>query len=88
MATSPNVNVRNLSGASGSVFVNSTAAQTGDFYAIQFLGPTQIDALTGNMDNSAAMITANHAFSSGEVIYGRFTSVTIDGSGVAILYRA
>tara|TARA_B100001094_G_scaffold60571_1_gene56107 strand:- start:20512 stop:20778 length:267 start_codon:yes stop_codon:yes gene_type:complete len=88
MATSPNVNVRNLTGGNGSVFVNSDTAVAGDFYAIQFLKTTQIDALTGNMENSAALISANHEFSSGEVIYGRFQSVQIDNSGACLIYRS
>jgi hypothetical protein len=39
------------------------------------------------MENSSALISDNHEFSSGEVIYGSFSSVTIDGAGKAILYK-
>jgi|TARA_R100000084_G_scaffold90091_1_gene44127 hypothetical protein len=81
-------NIYNLSGGNGSQYVTTAGPHTGDFYAIQFLGTTQIDALTGNMDNSSALISDNHEFSNGDVIYGRFSSVTIDGSGKAILYNA
>ena len=39
------VNVVNLSGAGGSKYITSAGPHTGDFYAIQFLAATQIDAL-------------------------------------------
>jgi hypothetical protein len=83
------VSVYNLSGAGGSKYITTAGPHTGDFWAIQFLGATQIDGLEGNMENSAALISDNHEFSSGEVIYGSFTSVTIDATATskAILYK-
>lgn len=81
------VSVYNLSGAGGSKYITTAGPHTGDFWAIQFLGTTQIDGLVGNMEGSADLISDNHEFASGEVIYGSFSSVTIDAAGKAILYK-
>ena len=83
------VSVYNLSGAGGSKYITAAGPHTGDFWAIQFLGATQIDGLVGNMEGSADLISDNHEFSSGEVIYGSFSSVTIDATATskAILYK-
>ena len=81
------VSVYNLSGGGGSKYITAAGPHTGDFWAIQFLGATQIDGLVGNMEGSADLISDNHEFSSGEVIYGSFQSVTIDASGKALLYK-
>ena len=82
------VSVYNLSGGNGSVYVTTADAQTGDFFAIQFLADSQIDAITGNMENSSALISDNHVFTSGQVVYGRFSSITLDSAAKAILYKA
>ena len=76
------VSVYNLSGGNGSKYISNTAAHTGDFFAIQFTADSVINALSGNMDG-----TPTETFSKGDVIYGRFTSVTLT-SGAAILYKA
>tara|TARA_R110002051_G_scaffold140728_2_gene213799 strand:+ start:2268 stop:2525 length:258 start_codon:yes stop_codon:yes gene_type:complete len=81
------VSVYNLSGAGGSKYITAAGPHTGDFFAIQFLSATQIDGLVGNMEGSADLISDNHEFSAGEVVYGSFSSVTIDAAGKAILYK-
>jgi len=73
------VSVYNLSGGNGSKYISSTAA-TGDFFAIQFLSDTTITSITGNMEG-----TPTETFSKGDVIYGRFSAITI--SGTALLYK-
>lgn len=76
------VNVYNLSGGNGSKYISDTSAHTGDFFAIQFLSSSVISALTGNMDG-----TPTETFGKGDVIYGRWSSVTLS-SGTAILYKS
>lgn len=76
-------NIYNLSGGNGGEYVTAAGPHTGDFYAIQFTADTTISAWTGNITG-----TPTETFAKGDVIYGRFTSVTFDASGAAILYNA
>lgn len=76
-------NIYNLSGGNGGQYISNTAAHTGDFYAIQFTADSVLNAWTGNISGSVPTET----FGKGDVIYGRFTSVTLT-SGAAILYNA
>ena len=82
------VSVYNLSGGNGSTYVTAAGPHTGDFFAIQFVADTQIDGLVGNMTGSADLIADNVVFAKGDVVYGRFSSGTIDSAGQAILYHA
>ena len=77
-------NIYNLSGGNGGEYVTGAGPHTGDFYAIQFVADTSIAAWTGNISGTPTGIT----FAKGDVIYGRFSSVTFDASGKAILYNA
>ena len=74
-------------GANGSVYVNGTAATTGNFVAIQFTEDSVIGAITGQMENSDDLITDAITFSKNDCIYLPFTSLTLT-SGAAILYKA
>lgn len=74
-------------GANGSVYVNSASATTGNFIAIQFTEDSVIGAITGQMDNSAGLISDNITFNKNDCIYLPFTSLTLV-SGAAILYKA
>jgi hypothetical protein len=80
-------NVQNSMGANGSVYVNGTSATTGNFIAIQFTEDSVIGAITGQMDNSAGLISDNITFNKNDCIYLPFTSLTLV-SGAAILYKA
>jgi hypothetical protein len=80
-------NVQNSMGANGSVYVNSASATTGNFIAIQFTEDSVIGAITGQMDNSAGLISDNITFNKNDCIYLPFTSFTLT-SGAAILYKA
>lgn len=80
-------NVQNSMGANGSVYVNSASATTGNFIAIQFTEDSVIGAITGQMDNSAGLISDNITFNKNDCIYLPFTSLTLV-SGAAILYKA
>jgi len=82
------VNVYNLSGGNGSTYVTAAGPHTGDFYAIQFVGATTITAITGNMVGSADLVTDAVEFAKGDVLYGRFSSLSIDSAGQAILHHA
>ncbi len=73
-------------GAGGSKYVNDTSAHTGDFNAIQFTEDSVLAAITGPLENSAALISDATSFGQGQVIYLPFTSVTLT-SGAAILYK-
>lgn len=74
-------------GANGSVYVNGTSATTGSFIAIQFTEDSVIGAITGQMENSAGLISDNITFNKNDCIYLPFTSLTLV-SGAAILYKA
>lgn len=81
------INVQNSMGANGSIYVNGTGANVGDFVAIQFTEDSVIDAVTSKMDNSAGLIADNITFNKNDCIYFPFTSITLT-SGAAILYKA
>lgn len=74
-------NVYNLSGGNGGEYVSTAGPHTGDFYAIQFTADTTITAWTGNISG-----TPTETFNKGDVLYGRWSSVTI--SGAAILHHS
>lgn len=80
------VNVYNLSGGNGSKYINDTSANTGDFFAVQCTENTVFADLTGNMENESALITDATEFTKSDVIYGRFTSITLT-SGAVIAYK-
>ena len=80
------INILNSMGAGGSKYVNDTAAHTGNFTAIQFTEDSVLAAITGPLENSAALIADATVFGQGQVIYLPFTSVTLT-SGAAILYK-
>jgi len=80
------VNVNNSMGANGCVYINDTAAHTGNFIAIQFTETSVIGAMTGVMENSADLIADGTSLGTGQVIYVPFTSITLT-SGAAILYK-
>jgi len=84
------VSVYNLSGGNGGTYANTAGPHTGDFFAIQFVADTVVEALTGNMANSGDLASGedNITFAKGDTLYGRFSSVTFDASGKAILYNA
>ena len=81
------INVANSMGANGCTYINDTNPHTGKFTSIQFTEDSVVGAITGNMENSADLITDSTIFSQGQVIYLPFTSVTL-ASGAAILYKA
>jgi len=80
-------NISNSMGANGCVYVNGTSATTGDFVAIQFTEDSVIGAITGQMDNSADLVSDGITFSKNDCLYLPFTSITLS-SGAAILYKA
>ena len=80
------VNVYNLSGGNGSLYINDTAAHTGEFFAVQCTEATVFADLTGNMENESALITDATSLAAGTVIYGRFTSIDL-ASGAVIAYK-
>jgi len=80
-------NISNSMGANGCTYVNGTGATTGDFVAIQFTEDSVIGAITGQMDNSADLVSDAITFSKNDCLYLPFTSVTLS-SGAAILYKA
>lgn len=76
-------NIYNLSGGNGGEYINDTSEHTGYFYAIQFAQESQLSAWTGNISGAVPTET----FDKGDVIYGRFTSITL-ASGSATLLNA
>tara|TARA_R110000787_G_scaffold255805_1_gene361146 strand:+ start:238 stop:522 length:285 start_codon:yes stop_codon:yes gene_type:complete len=92
MATSPNVNIRNLDGSPGSKYISGAGPHvppTGrSFMAIQFLAATVVEALVGNLENATSMKTAsdNISHAAGSTILVTGTSITLDANGRAIMY--
>ena len=80
-------NISNSMGANGCTYVNGTGANTGDFIAVQFTEDSVIGAITGQMDNSAGLVSDAITFSKNDCLYLPFSSVTL-ASGAAILYKA
>ena len=79
-------NIRNLSGAEGSLYINDTDAHTGIFFAVHCTEATVFADLTGNMENESALISDATSFAAGSVISGRFTSIDLT-SGAVIAYK-
>ena len=77
------VNVYNLSGGNGGDYVNGAGPHTGDYYAIQFTADSQIVAWTGNITG----VPTAETFAKGDVLYGRWTSVTFNAAAKAVLYN-
>ena len=80
-------NISNSMGSNGSVYVNGTAAEEGDFIAIQFTEDSVLAAMTGKMDNSAGLIADAITLTAGTVLYVPCTSVTLT-SGACLLIKA
>lgn len=80
------INLANSMGAGGCIYVNDTAAHTGDFTSIQFTEDSVLGALTGAMENISDLISDGTTFSQGQVIYVPCTSVTLT-SGAALIYK-
>ncbi len=70
-------------GANGSILVNDTSANAGNFFAVQVIADTVFTTLTGNITGDFSGVT----IPAGTIIYGSFTVVTL-ASGTAILYKA
>ncbi len=75
-------------GLNGGIYVNDTAAHTGDFFAIQATEATVLAAQASNISNLDDICTGEDATSLGAntVLYGHFTSVTLT-SGAVIAYN-
>jgi len=80
-------NIQNSMGANGCTYVNGTGANTGDFIAVQFTEDSVVGAITGQMENSADLISDGTTFGKGDTLTLPFTSITLN-SGAAILYKA
>ena len=80
------INIRNLSGAEGSLYINDTDAHAGIFFAVHCTEATVFADLSGNMENESALISDATSFAAGTVIYGRFTSIDLT-SGAVIAYK-
>lgn len=75
-------------GLNGGIYVNDTAAHTGDFFCIVATEDTVIDSITSNVENLSDITAAqdNTTLSANTAIYGRITSVTLS-SGAVIAYK-
>jgi len=80
------INLLNSMGANGSLYINDTAAHTGNFTSIQFTEDSVIAAISGPLENAAGLIADATTFTQGQVIYLPCTGLTL-ASGAAILYK-
>lgn len=84
MNASSKIRSHSATGADGSIFVNTTTAVEGTFYAVQIVAANSKLTLVGNMDNASGI--SNVALPTGFTVYGRFDSVAVT-AGSAILYK-
>lgn len=82
---SGNVNVRNLTGNQGGELVRGPRTVTGEFQAIQALSETVLGAVVCNLNQSTDSF-ANQTLATGVIIYGGYSSVTVN-SGTVIVYN-
>jgi len=80
-------NISNSMGANGCVYVNGTGATTGSFVAVQFTEDSVVAAITGQMDNSAGLISDTITFNKGDCLYLPFSEFQLT-SGACLLYKA
>jgi len=75
-------------GLNGGIYVNDTAAHTGDFFCIVATEDTVIDSITSNVDNLSDITASqdNTTLSANTAIYGRITGITLS-SGAVIAYN-
>jgi len=75
-------------GLNGGIYVNDTAAHTGDFFCIVATEDTVIDSITSNVDNLSDITASqdNTTLSANTAIYGRITGITLS-SGAVIAYK-
>ena len=79
-------------GKNGSVFIDTTVAVAGEFYAIQGINSCTLDCTTGGtnqtlVDGSMVNYDANFTIPNGAIIYGHFTKVKLASSGSCIAYK-
>ena len=79
--------VYNLSGGNGAVFLNNGTTPSGDYYAVQFLEDSTVTFTGSNIIDTALLPNPalGVTFGKGDVIYGRFTTVTT--SAKSLVYR-
>jgi len=75
-------------GLNGGIYLNDTAAHTGDFFCIVATEDTVIDSITSNVDNLSDITASqdNTTLSANTAIYGRITGITLS-SGAVIAYK-
>jgi hypothetical protein len=76
-------------GQKGFVYVDSTAAQTGNFAAIQVIasGTSTFTSLTA-LNSTVGALGTTVALTAGTIIYGPFTAFTLASSSKVIAYKA
>lgn len=85
--TSPEASLLKGTGGFGSVFVTTTAANTGEFFAIKAITDcTFLNLSCAEMDNVGQWVTSGTKLYAGDVLTGgNFTVVSLSGS--AILFK-
>ena len=75
-------------GLNGGIYVNDTAAHTGNFFAIQATETTVLATQASNITNLDDICTGQDGttLSAGTVLYGNFTSIDLT-SGAVIAYN-
>lgn len=79
----PNVNVQNLKGEYGGIYITDNAAHVGDFDSIVALTACTANLVASNITGAAMNGVTIPA---GVVLWGRFTSVTLT-AGTCIAYN-
>jgi hypothetical protein len=79
-------------GKNGSVYIDSTTAVSGEFYAIQGISSAELDFTTGGgnqtvTDGSMVDYDADFVVPNGAIIYGHFTKVRLKTAGACIAYK-
>ena len=85
--TSPNASLIKGTGGFGSVFVSTTATNTGSFFAIKAITDCTFLSLScTEMENANQFVSTGTKLYAGDILTGgNFTEITL--SGTAILYK-
>ena len=86
MATSPNVNIRNLSGEKGGEVITARAVTGKKYGVIQCVTAVTLNSIVSNLDQGTDNLNGA-TFAAGALIYGVTTAIDIAG-GTVIAYDA
>ena len=76
-----------LTGGNGSILINSTAATTGSFMAVQAVGGAAAVINNSGTSSNITDLDVTLTIDSGQIIYGSFSQITLSSGAVLSYYR-